>query len=375
MGSTVGTSDRDGGDQLISGLLDNLPDQLIRFGLDGKISYVNDVFCRFWNIERGDALGEGFANCYPEKDGSDLIRQCLDLSKEKPTFEDVRRFTKPDGTACWLRHVFTAVAGRDGEIAAYQTVVHDVSTMMIRQSELEETVSRTNAATVAKSEFLANTSHEIRTAMNAVVGLISLLTRSDLDDEQRRFVDNLVASSEHLILIINDILDLSKIEAGKLEIEEERFDLRDLVTEIKTLFEERALNKKLALKTLQKSALPRVVVSDRMRIKQVLVNLLSNAIKFTEIGEISLTVSARRLGSERLILRFSVRDSGIGIPDHYMEKLYEPFTQADSSLSRQYGGTGLGLAISKRIADTLGGSLSAHNRAVGGCVFNFSVPV
>ena len=245
--------------------------------------------------------------------------------------------------------------------------------------KLEEAITHANfmaeeakTATLAKSEFLANMSHEIRTPMNAIIGFSELISKTGLNERQREYVDIINHSSQTLLTIIDDILDYSKIEAGKLTIEMITFDLAEQLYDLLDMFSEQAKKKDIDLFLDISPKIPALIEGDPIRLRQVLTNLINNAIKFTHVGKVTIQVKPADRNDNHLILQFSVKDTGIGIPPEKVETLFESFAQADTSTTRKYGGTGLGLAISKKIVELMAGRIWVESASGEGSSFSFT---
>ncbi len=350
------------------GIVEDQVDLICRYRLDGTLSFVNSAYAQAFSRKRNELIGQPFPFFTPG----------AAIGDETYTYE--RELDFPDGRRRWVMWTQRAIRDDGGNVLEYQSVGHDITLRKEAEAALMHAKEAAEAADRAKSEFLAIVSHEIRTPINGVIGFAQILADSPLSPEQREQVGIIKSSGQALEKLITDILDLSKIEAGKIEIESSPFGLHRTVEEVIAFFQPRARAAALTLTANIDSDVPQIVNSDEARLRQILTNLVGNALKFTERGSITVNVSCMRgepvnMRDTRRALRlfFSVTDTGIGIPADKISKLFKPFSQVDSSSERRRNGTGLGLIISKRLCELMGGSISVDSKVGEGTTFRFSL--
>ena len=340
------------------------PNIVISMDAAGNIQYMNPSANQL--LRRSDDAVPDI-NAFLPKDTSELVQRCLNEDLSVQGVETVAQ----GRTFLWT---FAPVKN--------QGILHCYAIEITERKKAEERAKSAlvgklsaEAASKAKSQFLATMSHEIRTPMNGVLGMTELLLGTRLSDQQRRFAENVRRSAGSLLNIINDILDFSKIEAGKLELENIDFDLRELVEELCTLFAPQAQRKGLEMLCIIAPSAPVGFSGDSNRLRQVLTNLMGNALKFTKSGEIAVVVSPEYQRGDQFVMRIEVRDTGIGISPDAQDRIFESFSQADSSTTRHFGGTGLGLAICKQLVELMGGRIGVNSAPGQGSTFWVSIPL
>ena len=354
-------------------LLNNSEAQLWALRNVTAYAAVNEAHARFFGKEKKELEYQDLYDIFPLDIANKLSENNWELFQKNEPSEKELEITDWKGEDRLLLIKSKPQKDNYGNIKYIVCTAEDITEQRMAQNELYKAKIAAEAANVMKSQFLANMSHEIRTPMNGILGFLDLLQRTNLSFEQKDYMNEAKTASEILLYLINDILDFSKIEAGKLSIEKTSFKVRTAVENAMSVLILKAAEKNIEFYTEIKSNVPEEVMGDPTRLRQILNNLISNAVKFTEKGEINVTVECAKEIDGKALLIFEVKDTGIGISEEDIKKLFMPFTQADASMTRKFGGTGLGLAISKELVSLMDGEISVESKVGKGSTFKFSV--
>ena len=357
----------------LSQATENSPASVVITDKDGTIEYVNPRFCDVTGYTPEEAIGNNprvlKSGNLPESFYKELWDTILSGSVWRGEFKNKRK----NGEEFWESASISPIMDDEGEVTHFVAVKQDISERKQMEQEILLAKDKAEEATQAKSDFLANMSHEIRTPMNAVIGMTHLSLKTELTIKQRDYLNKIQSSANSLLGIINDILDFSKIEAGKLEMESMDFNLDDVLENLANLVTVKAREKE-ALEVLfaVDPKVSRFLVGDPLRLGQILINLTNNAVKFTQSGEIVVSAELLKRNEDRVTLKFSVNDTGIGLTKEQMANLFQAFTQADTSTTRKFGGTGLGLTICKRLVEMMDGEIWVESELEKGSTFSFT---
>lgn len=338
---------------------------------EGRVQYVNPKFEELTGFDRSEVEGQlaSFLNRrYHDESSYQKMHEAL---KKGDDWNGEILNTRKDGSEYWEKISLSCVRDKNGAISHYIEVAEDNSARKAAEAYLRKAKEMAERANRLKSEFLANMSHEIRTPMNAILGYAKLLLEGERDETRRRQLEIINISGENLLVIINDVLDFSKIEANKLELVHRSFSIQEMLDHLERMFSIKAEEKQLYMKMHVDTPLPECLYGDRSRLQQILINIIGNAIKFTRKGGVTVAVSYRDSGH----LFISVRDTGVGIPASFQKFIFEPFTQADGSTTREFGGTGLGLTIAYNLLRLMGGEMELESREGTGTTFRLQIPI
>ncbi len=366
-------------DSFFRDIVENIPGIVYRCALDSSwtMHYINDAIEEFTGYPASDFVGNNarsFANII-HPDDQEFVTQCVyeGTSRGLPYTIEYRIIHR-DGSTKWVFEKGKGITDDQGKIKWLDGAIFDISDRKRTEAFLKAAKEEAEAAALAKSEFLASMSHDIRTPLNAIIGMTGLLMDSGLTAQQRESTEIVQNSGEALLSIINDILDFSKIEAGRIEFEKIEFDPRACVEEAGDLLAQKADDKKIELAILVGPRVPARVKGDPGRLRQILINLINNAIKYTQEGEVVIRAEFAAIHDKRVLLRFTVSDTGIGIAPSRIHTLFNMFAQPDTSTTRKFGGTGLGLAICKQLVELMGGEIGAESKEGKGSTFWCQIP-
>ncbi|MEI6035400.1 MAG: PAS domain S-box protein, partial [Verrucomicrobiae bacterium] len=341
---------------------------------DGSIEYANLATEKTTGYTRAEIAGENPRIFKSGEQDAEYYRNLWTTIQSGNIWRGEFHNRRKDGSFYWESATISPVLDDRGEIHHFIAVKEDITERKLMEARLAEALRRAEASAVAKSEFLSVVSHELRTPLNGVLGFAELLTYTPLDKKQKQFAETISASGNLLLAIVNDILDFSSIESGKLAVQTAPISLSELVGQSAAAARKLAADKGLGFVCEVASGAPEQIAGDARRIRQILTNILGNAVKFTSSGSVAFRVAP---SSEKgwQLLDFSIEDTGIGISPETLRRLFVPFTQANSTNSRPFGGTGLGLAISKRLAEAMGGGITVTSALGKGSVFTFQLPL
>lgn len=354
-------------------ITNNSKDIIAKFGTDGKLSFISPVCKTLLGFDISEMLNHSVFDFFHEDDIPSMRIYQERLLRQKAPNIVKHRLRKADGSYSWFETNNQIIQEKDGSIQEIVAVIRDI-TELLNTERLEKEKEAAELASKAKSEFLANMSHEIRNPMNSIIGLSNTLSKSSLNIEHREIVESIKISSNNLLNILNDILDFSKIEANKVEIVNNVFDVEIVIRDIYASFKTIAEHKNLSISYHLDKAVPPLLKGDSGKLKQMIINLVGNAIKFTEKGSVKISVALSKTEAKQVFLKIEVSDTGMGIKKEDHGRLFQSFTQLDSSTTKSFAGTGLGLAIVKRFALLMNGNVCFESEYGKGSTFIIEIP-
>ncbi|MBU0474480.1 MAG: PAS domain S-box protein [Bacteroidetes bacterium] len=352
----------------------NTADNIAITDKDFNFIFINDSFTKTYGFKKEELIGQHISFIHSANNLAETSNELFTAISKNKSWQGEVLNNKNDGTDFSVLLSVTPLQNEKGEIAGTVGITKDISEQKKYEQDLIFAKQQADEASNAKSVFLANISHELRTPLNGIIGMTDIIAKTKLTKNQERFVNNIKFSGDNLLAIINDLLDLSKIEMGKLELNEVEFSLIDELALILKPFGLRAFSKNIELLYNVNYSIPQTLIGDCFRLQQIINNLVGNAIKFTERGSITLNIEEENRDKENINLHFTISDTGIGIPKDRQKIIFESFTQADRSVTRQYGGTGLGLSISSSLVNLFGGHIWVESEPGEGSNFHFIIP-
>ena len=359
-------------------LANDLPAMICVYQADTTLSFVNKTYASFYRKNPEEMIGHSFLEFLPPTRRDPARKSMQQLTVTDPVRVSVYQ-AEQEGAVCWHEFRDRGRFDEAGQLVQVQAIGFDITERIRSEQALKESNEKlalakqqADAAAVAKGRFLASMSHEIKTPLNGMMGMLQLLGMTELTDEQAAYLQAAHTSSRHLLQLLNEILDYSKLESGKTRLEMHPLDVRDLLMEVEAFVKPMIADKNLSMKMIVSEEIPRCLYGDGYRLKQVLTNLMDNAVKFTGSGSIWVQVDVMHRNQDQMTLLWMVKDTGVGVPMEQQNYIFDEFTQADNSTTRHFGGTGLGLAISKGIVELMQGRIWAESDGVSGSTFFFT---
>jgi PAS domain S-box-containing protein len=359
-------------------ILENIPDLMWLKDINGIYLACNPMMERFLGVKSANIIGKSDFDFFNPEEAELILKQDRETIKaDKPVIREVWLSFKGDNKKILYEMTHTTVKADDGSLIGVLGTTHDITKRKENEEELINAQLRAETANRSKSEFLANMSHEIRTPMNAILGFTEILQRLETDSKKSHYIDTIHTSGKSLLHLINDILDLSRIESGKMELQNHSISIKTLAMELDSLFSQKVYDKGLSFECIIDKNVPDVIIIDESRLRQVLINLIGNAVKFTHQGFIKLVIKSQLVSepsSNRINLTLTVSDSGIGIPKEQQQTIFSSFAQVKGQKETLYGGTGLGLTITLKIIQLMKGEISVEGEVGVGTSFNVFIP-
>lgn len=354
--------------------IDNTPLPTLITDTDGKIEYVNCAFCDTYGYKREEAIGRNPRVIKSPNTKKEIYENLWKTIKRGDKWTGQFENLSKNGDKVIVQAYISPIKNSEGKLSHFMGIHKDITVQQRLIKMLAEARHEAESANQAKSDFLSSMSHEIRTPLNAIVGMADLLDEVNLSGEQKRYLEILRSASDSLLALVNDILDISKIESGKVELEKTDFNLEEMAYKISEIMSVRAFKKDVEVTCRIAPDTPVMLAGDPTRLRQVLINFMGNSVKFVEKGWVSLEIKKEKEENGRVYINFAVKDTGIGIAEDKIEKIFDKFSQAEVSTSRKYGGTGLGLPISKMLVEMMGGEVKVESKLGAGSVFSFTLP-